>query len=126
MSTILIVEDNEMNREIAAVILEGNGFQVELCSDGEKAVERVRNALPDEFDLILMDIQMPIMDGYQATRAIRALEDPDKATIPIVAMTANAFQKDKRDALEAGMNGHISKPISMEQIQEVFCQIFKG
>ena len=123
---LLVVEDNEMNQEIATVILEGHGFHVEICSDGEMAVERVKNAKPGEFDLVLMDIQMPIMDGYEATRRIRALEDADKASIPIVAMTANAFQKDKRDALEAGMNGHISKPISMEQIQEVFCQIFKG
>lgn len=123
---LLVVEDNEMNQEIATVILEGHGFHVEVCSDGEKALERVRSAIPGEFDLILMDIQMPIMDGYQATKAIRALEDREKASIPIVAMTANAFQKDKRDALDAGMNGHISKPISIEQIQEVFGSIFKG
>ncbi|MBQ8822317.1 MAG: response regulator [Lachnospiraceae bacterium] len=123
---LLVVEDNEMNQEIATVILEGHGFCVEVCGDGEKAVERVKASHPGEFDLILMDIQMPIMDGYQATRAIRALEDKEKASIPIVAMTANAFQKDKRDAFEAGMNGHISKPISIEQIQEVFCPIFKG
>ncbi len=123
---LLVVEDNEMNQEIATVILEGHGFSVEVCGDGEKAVERVKASFPGEFDLILMDIQMPIMDGYQATRAIRALEDKEKANIPIVAMTANAFQKDKRDAYEAGMNGHISKPISIEQVQEVFGSLFKG
>ncbi len=123
---LLIVEDNELNQEIAKVILEGHGFVVEVCGDGEAAVERVETSLPGEFDLILMDIQMPLMDGYQATRAIRNLADKDKASIPIVAMTANAFQKDKRDAFEAGMNGHISKPISIEQINEVFSGIFKG
>ncbi len=122
---LLVVEDNELNQEIAKVILEGHGFVVEVSGDGEDAVERVKSAAPGEIDLILMDIQMPLMDGYQATRAIRALEDEEKANIPIVAMTANAFQKDKRDAFDAGMNGHISKPISIEQINEVFCGIFQ-
>lgn len=122
---LLVVEDNELNQEIAKVILEGHGFVVEVSGDGEDAVERVKSAAPGDFDLILMDIQMPLMDGYQATRVIRALEDETKAKIPIVAMTANAFQKDKRDAFDAGMNGHISKPISIEQIQEVFSGIFQ-
>ena len=122
---LLVVEDNEMNQEIAKVILEGHGFIVDVSSDGEDAVQRVKNASPGDIDLILMDIQMPLMDGYQATRAIRALSDKEKAGIPIVAMTANAFQKDKRDAFEAGMNGHISKPISIEQINEVFSGIFQ-
>ncbi|MBQ7918802.1 MAG: response regulator [Lachnospiraceae bacterium] len=122
---LLVVEDNEMNQEIAKVILEGHGFVVEVSGDGENAVERVKNAKPGDIDLILMDIQMPLMDGYQATRVIRSLPDKEKANIPIVAMTANAFQKDKRDAFDAGMNGHISKPISIEQINAVFSDIFQ-
>ena len=116
---ILLVEDNELNQEIAVEILQGAGFVVEVADDGGTAVERMRAAEPGQYDLILMDIQMPIMDGYQATRLIRALDDPKAAGIPIIAMTANAFDEDRRAALEAGMDGHIAKPIDVPKLLEL-------
>ncbi len=110
---VLLVDDNELNREIACEILEENGMKVETAEDGDVAVERIKNIAPGEFDLVLMDIQMPRMNGYDATRAIRALDNTAAATIPIIAMTANAFEEDKQDAYSAGMNGHIAKPIDV-------------
>lgn len=110
---ILLVEDNELNQEIAATILEEQGFLVELAGDGTVAVEMMDNAPAGYYDLILMDIQMPRMDGYEATRRIRALEDGAKAGILIYAMTANAFDEDRQKALDAGLNGHIVKPIDI-------------
>lgn len=122
---ILLVEDNELNQEIAVEILQETGFVMDVADDGSAAVERMREAEPGQYDLILMDIQMPIMDGYEATRQIRALEDPDIAGIPIIAMTANAFEEDKKTALEVGMNGHIAKPIDVPVLLELLWEIVK-
>lgn len=116
---ILLVEDNELNQEIAATILEEKGFGVDVAGDGTDAVERMRAAPAGRYDLILMDIQMPRMDGYEATRRIRALDDPAKASIPIFAMTANAFEEDRQKALDAGLNGHIVKPIDIAKLMQV-------
>ena len=113
---ILLVEDNEINQEIAETILEEAGFIIDVADDGTVAVERMEQANQDDYDLILMDIQMPHMDGYEATRRIRSLNDPVKAKIPIVAMTANAFEEDRRLALEAGMDDHITKPIEIPKL----------
>lgn len=113
---VLLVEDNELNCEIASGILKELGFEVTEADDGTKAVEIMQNATPGDFDLILMDIQMPIMDGYAATREIRKMKNKELATIPIVAMTANAFDEDKQAAFDAGMNGHISKPVNIKKL----------
>ncbi len=121
---ILLVEDNELNREIATVILEEIGITVDSVNDGDEAVAAVHDAPADRYDLIFMDIQMPRMDGYTATREIRTLPDNRKANIPIVAMTANAFDEDRRKAFEAGMNEHITKPISVDEIGKVLDEIF--
>ncbi len=121
---ILLAEDNELNREIATAILEETGMQVDSVNDGDEAVTAIANAPDDKYDLVLMDIQMPKMDGYTATREIRTLPDNRKANIPIVAMTANAFEEDRRKALESGMNGHIIKPVSIEEIAKVLDEIF--
>ena len=117
---ILLVEDNELNREIAQEILQEYGFRVDTAENGAVAVEKVRTAAPGSYDLVLMDVQMPVMDGYTATRQIRALEDPALAGIPILAMTANAFDEDRRNAMESGMNGFLSKPIVIgDLVQEL-------
>ena len=117
---ILLVEDNELNREIAQEILREYGFRVDPAENGAVAVEKVRTAAPGSYDLVLMDMQMPVMDGYTATRQIRALGDPALAKIPILAMTANAFDEDRRNALESGMNGFLSKPIVIgDLVQEL-------
>ncbi len=113
---ILLVEDNELNREIAQEILREYGFQVDTAENGEVAVEKVSTAAPGSYDLVLMDVQMPVMDGYTATRKIRALDDPARAKLPILAMTANAFDEDRRNALESGMNGFLSKPIVIDDL----------
>ena len=117
---ILLVEDNELNREIAQEILREYGFRVDTAENGAVAVEKVRTAAPGSYDLVLMDVQMPVMDGYTATRQIRALEDSALAGIPILAMTANAFDEDRRNAMESGMNGFLSKPIVIgDLVQEL-------
>ena len=117
---ILLVEDNELNREIAQEILREYGFRVDTAENGAVAVEKVSAAAPGSYDLILMDVQMPVMDGYTATRTIRALGDPARAKLPILAMTANAFDEDRRNALESGMNGFLSKPIVIgDLVQEL-------
>ncbi|MBQ3425250.1 MAG: response regulator [Clostridia bacterium] len=120
---LLLVEDNPINQEIARLLLEHEGFLLDTASDGREAVDKVRDMPPGTYAAVLMDIQMPVMDGYAATRAIRALDDPGRAGVPIVAMTANAFEEDRQAALEAGMQGHISKPIDpgkmMATLEEV-------
>ncbi len=117
---ILLAEDNELNREIAVEILNAYGFEVDTAENGAIAVEKVCTAAPGQYDLVLMDVQMPIMDGYTATRRIRELENPALAGIPILAMTANAFDEDRRNALECGMNGFLSKPIVIaDLVQEM-------
>ena len=121
---VLLVEDNELNREIATALLEETGMTIDSVEDGDEAVATINREPADKYDLIFMDVQMPRMDGYTATREIRTLKDNKKANIPIVAMTANAFEEDKRKAFESGMNGHIIKPISTEAIAQVLNEIF--
>lgn len=120
---VLLVEDNELNREIANEILSQAGFEIEAAEDGSIAVEMVEQSAPGYYDLILMDVQMPIMNGYEATRAIRSMEDKELASTVIIAMTANAFEEDKKAALEAGMNDHIAKPIDIEVLFEVLGKV---
>ena len=115
---ILLVEDNELNQEIATEILKEAGFLVELAEDGSIAVEKMAAATPGQYDLILMDIQMPIMNGYEATRQIRAMDSAYCREIPILAMTANAFEEDRTLATEAGMNGYLTKPIDVEKMMK--------
>ncbi len=122
---LLLVEDNALNQEIAATILEEKGFEVDVAGDGTEAVEKMRHASAGRYDLILMDIQMPRMDGYEATRRIRAMEDRAKASIPIYAMTANAFEEDRQKALDAGLNGHIAKPIDIAMLMQLLSEILK-
>ena len=113
---ILLVEDNELNREIAVEILKGYGFEIDVAENGQEAVEKVSESNPGDYNLILMDIQMPIMDGMEATKRIRVLDNQKQSDIPIIAMTANAFDEDKKAAYESGMNGFISKPIMPEEV----------
>ena len=123
---VLLVEDNALNREIAVDILSDEGMTVDTAEDGDIAVDRIKNAAPGQYDLILMDIQMPRMNGYEATRAIRALEDTRLSAIPIVAMTANAFEEDKQNAMNAGMNGHLAKPIDVEKLMGALSEILRA
>lgn len=116
---VLLVEDNELNREIATTLLEEIGISVDCVEDGTDAVERMNEVDDDRYDLIFMDIQMPKMDGYKATQEIRHLPDKDKACIPIIAMTASAFEEDKREAIASGMNGHIAKPIDVNELMAI-------
>ena len=122
---LLLVEDNELNREIALEILKEAGFVVDTAEDGAVAVQKIKQAAPGQYDLILMDIQMPNLDGYEATRQIRALPDAEKANIPIFAMTANAFEEDRQNALAAGMNGHIAKPLDVPHLLCVLADALK-
>ena len=121
---VLLVEDNELNREIATALLEEIGITVDSVEDGTDAVERMNEVDDERYDLIFMDIQMPKMDGYMTTREIRTLKNNKKANIPIIAMTANAFEEDKKKAFKAGMNAHIAKPIDINTILAVFDQVF--
>lgn len=116
---ILLAEDNDLNAEIATEILQDVGFLVERAADGIICIDMLQKAECHYYDLILMDIQMPNMDGYKATRIIRAMEDPAKRDIPILAVTANAFEEDKKDALAAGMNGYIAKPFDIKKTMEM-------
>ena len=113
---ILLVEDNELNREIAVEILNEYGFLVDTAENGAEAVEKVKNSTSGKYDLVLMDVQMPVMNGYEATKQIRALDDPALAEITILAMTANAFDEDRKKALKCGMDGFLSKPIVIEEL----------
>jgi CheY-like chemotaxis protein len=123
---ILLAEDNELNAEIAMEILREAGFEVCWAADGQICVDMLREAADNFYDIILMDIQMPNMNGYEATKAIRELPDPAKAGIPIVAMTANAFEEDKRDALQAGMDGHLAKPVDVHALYKTLMGIFEN
>ena len=122
---LLLVEDNALNREIAMEFLTEAGFVVDSAEDGAIAVQKMEQAAPGQYDLILMDIQMPNMDGYEATRRIRALPDAKKAGIPIFAMTANAFEEDRQNALKAGMNGHIAKPLDVPRLLSILADALK-
>ena len=122
---ILLAEDNDLNAEIAESILERAGIKIERVEDGIQCVNRIMETPAGTYDMILMDIQMPKMNGYKATQAIRHLPDQDKAYIPIIAMTANAFEEDKRDAFAAGMNGHIAKPIQVDKLLSILAEIIR-
>lgn len=122
---LLLAEDNDLNAEIAEAILERAGLKTERVEDGIQCVNRIMEMPAGTYDMILMDIQMPQMDGYKATRVIRNLPDQEKACIPILAMTANAFEEDKREAAAAGMNGHIAKPIQVEQLLSTLAEIIR-
>lgn len=113
---LLLAEDNELNREIAYEILSEYGFIVDTAENGREALEKIAASKPGDYDLVLMDIQMPVMDGYEATKRIRALNDSRLASISVVAITANAFEEDKSNAYRAGMNGHIAKPIKINEL----------
>lgn len=120
---ILIVEDNEINLEIETEILRDQGFLVDTAENGSIAIEKMTKARPEDYSLILMDIQMPVMNGLKAAKAIRALEDPDLASIPIIALSANAFESDKRASLESGMNAHLTKPIDIPLLLETMSKL---
>ncbi len=120
---VLLVEDNLFNREIAFELLEDRGLTVETANDGSVAIEKIKNSEAGTYDFILMDVQMPVMDGYAATQIIRNLSDKEKANIPIIAMTANAFEEDKKAALKVGMNAHVSKPIDMDVLCKIIATI---
>ena len=120
---VLLAEDNDLNAEIAVTVLEETGIVIERVEDGIQCVNRVVQMSPGTYDLILMDIQMPNMDGYKATRCIRRLDDKKKAEVPIIAMTANAFAEDRKKAFDAGMNGHIAKPIDIEKLGAVILSV---
>lgn len=126
---LLLVEDNEMNRELAEELLTDEGFVVETAEDGTVAVDLLKYSVTrgkSRYDAVLMDIQMPIMDGYEATAKIREFDDPAIADIPIIAMTANAFDEDRKHALEAGMNAHVSKPINMEKLLDTLADLLNN
>ena len=120
---ILLVEDNEINLEIEVELLQDVGFFVDTATDGSIAVEKVKNSRPGDYALILMDIQMPVMDGYDATIAIRQLENPALANIPIIALSANTLDDDRKKSMESGMNAHLSKPVNMPQLMELIGKI---
>ena len=122
---ILLAEDNDLNAEIAEAILERAGLKTERVEDGIQCVNKITKMPAGTYDMILMDIQMPKMDGYKATQEIRNLPDKDKACIPIIAMTANAFEEDKRDAIAAGMNGHIAKPIQVDKLLSILSEVIR-
>ena len=120
---ILLAEDNELNAEIAIAILEETGLIIDRVEDGIQCVDRIEQMPAGTYDMILMDIQMPNMDGYEATKCIRHLQDIKKAEIPIIAMTANAFEEDRKKAFDADMNEHIAKPIDIEKLRAVILSV---
>lgn len=121
---ILVVEDNELNREIVKAVLEETGFEVEEAENGAVAVDKIKTAGALYYDVVLMDIQMPVMDGYMATKKIRNLEDSDLANIPIIALSANAFEEDRKASADAGMNGHLAKPVNVSELLKMLCKLF--
>ena len=121
---ILLVDDNELNREIAYEILTSAGFEVEQADDGNTAIEKIFDADEDYFDLVFMDIQMPSMNGYEAARQIRKLSNRKKAHIPIIAMTANAFEEDREKSFKSGMNEHIAKPVDIDKVIEIVKKVY--
>ena len=123
---ILLVEDNELNLEIETAILQEQGFFIESAENGSIAVEKIANSCPGDYDLILMDIQMPVMNGWQAAKAIRELDDPALANIPIIAFSANVFERDIRMSMESGMNAHLTKPIDIPLLLKTFTEILQG
>ena len=125
-SRVLLVEDNEINMEIADMILSQAGILVEKAENGKIALEKLRCSRPGDFDLVLMDVQMPVMDGYTAAKAIRSLEDRSVASVPIIAMTANAFAEDMRAAEEAGMDGHIAKPLNIDVMMQTMTEVLSS
>ena len=119
---ILLAEDNELNAEIAIAILEETGLIIDRVEDGIQCVDRIEQMPAGTYDMILMDIQMPNMDGYEATKCIRRLQDIKKAEIPIIAMTANAFQEDAEKCIAVGMNAHLAKPLDIEKVKQTICK----
>ena len=122
---ILLAEDNELNQEIAEEILKEAGFSVEIAGDGQAAVDLLKGSEVGYYQMILMDVQMPVLNGYEATKVIRELDDRELASIPIIAMTANAFEEDRKEALKSGMNGHIAKPIDIEVLFDTMGKILE-
>ena len=123
---ILLVDDVAINREIAVMLLENMGFTVETAENGKEAVDKVAASESGYFNAVLMDIQMPVMDGYSATGEIRKLENKELAAIPVIAMTANAFSEDVKKAHDAGMNGHIAKPIDINSMTNTLNEVLGG
>ena len=123
--SVLLVEDNELNLEIAKMLLEDEKLVVTTAENGKEAVDIVSQSVPGRFDFIFMDIMMPVMDGLEATRQIRTLNRMDTKEIPIIAMTANAFQDDVRDCIDAGMNGHIAKPIQVDKLLSMLKEVIR-
>ena len=119
------IEDNELNLEIAKMLLEDEKMVVTTAENGKEAVDIVSQSVPGRFDFIFMDIMMPVMDGLEAARQIRTLNRKDTKEIPIIAMTANAFAEDRKRAFDAGMNGHIAKPIDIEKMEAVILSVLK-
>ena len=119
---LILVEDNELNAEIAYVLLTDEGAEVTAVSDGKKAVELFEKSSEGTFDAILMDVMMPVMDGITAAKTIRAMDRPDAKTIPIIAMTANAYKEDAEDCIAAGMNAHLAKPLDVNKIKRTICE----
>ena len=123
---LLLVEDLDVNREIATMLLTEAGFAIDTAVNGQDAVDRVKASAPGEYAAVLMDIQMPVLNGYEATRAIRALADPALAQIPIIAMTANAFTEDVQSAKDAGMNAHIAKPLDVPKMMQTLAEVLRA
>ena len=121
--SVLLVEDNELNREIATCMLQDNGMKVSCAVDGREAVEAIRNSKPGDIDIVLMDLQLPLMNGYEAAQAIRALDDGLLANIPIIAVTSDAFPEDRKRVLSAGMNAHIAKPLIIDNLREAINEL---
>lgn len=121
----MIVDDNEINLMLENEVLKDAGFQVDIATDGSIAVEKVKKSQPGDYDLILMDIQMPIMNGYHATQAIRRIENPALAGIPIIAVSANTSEEDKKIAMESGMNAHLAKPLDTPRLFKLIWKFLK-